>query len=149
MSGSGTIDPIVTSESVRESYVRYLRSLFSVRDAPLARALERAIEHQSALTKGPILEATPPYATGATLGELIKEGVLSQGLGGICTEALPLNRPLYVHQEHAIRKVVAGRNVVVATGTGSGKTESFLIPILDSLSREHAAGTLGPGVRAL
>ena len=37
----------------------------------------------------------------------------------------------------------------MATGTGSGKTESFLLPILDALSAEPAAGTLGPGVRAL
>ena len=40
--------------------------------------------------------------------------------------------------------------MVVATGTGSGKTESFLLPILNALSAEHARdGTLGPGVRAL
>jgi ATP-dependent helicase YprA (DUF1998 family) len=38
---------------------------------------------------------------------------------------------------------------VVATATGSGKTESFMLPILDSLMRENEAGTLGPGVRAL
>ncbi|MGT2548893.1 DEAD/DEAH box helicase, partial [Streptococcus milleri] len=56
---------------------------------------------------------------------------------------------LYAHQDAALRKVRAGRNVVVATGTGSGKTESFLLPILDDLVRESEAGTLGPGVRAL
>jgi ATP-dependent helicase YprA (DUF1998 family) len=39
--------------------------------------------------------------------------------------------------------------VIVATGTGSGKTESFLIPIINELMREKEAGTLGPGVRAL
>ena len=37
----------------------------------------------------------------------------------------------------------------MATGTGSGKTESFLLPVLSALTAEHAAGTLGPGVRAL
>ena len=37
----------------------------------------------------------------------------------------------------------------MASGTGSGKTESFLLPILDALTAEHARGTLGPGVRAL
>ncbi len=42
-----------------------------------------------------------------------------------------------------------GRNVVVATGTGSGKTEAFLIPILNHLFLEDEKGTLGPGVRAL
>ena len=57
---------------------------------------------------------------------------------------LPLDRPLYRHQEQAIRKITAGRNVIVATGTGSGKTESFLLPILNALSAEHAARDAGP-----
>src|SRR5690606_1914675 len=48
-----------------------------------------------------------------------------------------------------IRKFVAGRNLVVSTGTGSGKTESFLLPIINSLIEESARGTLTPGVRAL
>lgn len=55
----------------------------------------------------------------------------------------------YRHQEAACRKAAAGRNLVVASGTGSGKTESFLLPILDHLCAEQAAGTLRPGVRAV
>ena len=39
---------------------------------------------------------------------------------------------------------MAGRNLVVSTGTGSGKTESFLIPIINHLIAEHAEGRLGP-----
>jgi ATP-dependent helicase YprA (DUF1998 family)/rubrerythrin len=54
-------------------------------------------------------------------------------------------RSLYQHQEQAIRTVVGEKqNIVVATGTGSGKTECFLIPMLDCLLKEHA-----PGVQAL
>ncbi|WP_322796989.1 DEAD/DEAH box helicase, partial [Tepidiforma sp.] len=60
-----------------------------------------------------------------------------------------MRRPLYAHQETAILKVAAGRNVIIATGTGSGKTETFLVPILDALLRQRADGRLGPGVRAL
>src|SRR5690606_23425070 len=71
------------------------------------------------------------------------------GVRSLAGPALPLDRPLYRHQDQAIRKATAGRNIVVATGTGSGKTESFLLPILNALSAEHRAGTLGPGVRAL
>nr|WP_242687096.1 MULTISPECIES: DEAD/DEAH box helicase [unclassified Actinopolyspora] len=62
---------------------------------------------------------------------------------------LPANRPLHRHQEIAVRKARAGRNLVVATGTGSGKTESFLLPVLAHLAEQRAAGNLGPGVRAL
>ena len=46
-------------------------------------------------------------------------------------------------------RVAQGKNVVVATGTGSGKTEAFLYPILVHLYQEFQAGTLGSGVRAL
>jgi ATP-dependent helicase YprA (DUF1998 family) len=60
------------------------------------------------------------------------------------------DRPLYKHQEGAVRAVHEQHNVIVATGTGSGKTEAFLYPILLHLYGEYRAkGTLGPGVRAL
>ncbi|WP_174582553.1 DEAD/DEAH box helicase [Candidatus Methylacidithermus pantelleriae] len=59
------------------------------------------------------------------------------------------DRPLYRHQEEAIRRVSNGFNAIVATGTGSGKTEAFLYPILLHLYREFREGKLGPGVRVL
>ena len=143
-------DPLETSALIISGYRRYLRSLLPVRDPRIAAALEHEITHSDLLTKGPLLEATPPYQHGATLDALIREGVLSPAFRKLGSDALPLSRPLHAHQEQAIRKVAAGRNVVVATGTGSGKTESFLYPILDALSAEYAReGTLRPGVRAL
>jgi len=143
-------DPLVTSELITSGYQRYLRSLLPIRDEKIAKALDYQITHSGLLTKGPLLEATPPYAHSATLNTLINEGVLSSSFKKLDSENLPLTRPLYVHQEQAIRKVTAGRNVVVATGTGSGKTESFLLPILNELSAEYERdGHLTPGVRAL
>lgn len=143
------LDPIGTSADIKASYRRYLGSLLSARDPKIAEALTRAIDETPMLEKGPYLEATPPYRTGASVRQLIDAGVLSRGFVRLESGALPLDRPLYQHQEESIRKVRAGRNVVVATGTGSGKTESFLLPILDSLVRELEQGSLGSGVRAL
>lgn len=145
---SAPFDPLATSDLVTKAYNRYLRSLLPVRDPRIAEALELEID-RSPLTNGPLLESSPPYAHGATLADLVAEGVLNPAFTSLASPALPFDRPLYLHQEQAIRKVTAGRNVVVASGTGSGKTESFLLPILDALTAEHAAGTLGPGVRAL
>lgn len=144
-----SIDAVSTSEEIKATYRRYLSSLLSVRDPKIDAALRKAIDSTDMLDRGPYLEATPPYAPGKSLRDLTSEGVLSQGFADLESEALPLSRPLYVHQEQSIRKAAAGRNIVVASGTGSGKTESFLIPILDSLVRERERGNLGPGVRAL
>jgi len=146
---TATVDPIATSTLLSSTYRRYLRSLLPVRDPTLAAALASSIAASPLLTKGPLLEATPPYQTGASLRDLICEGVLDPAFARLGGPALPLDRPLYRHQEQALRKAAAGRNLVVATGTGSGKTESFLLPVLSALTAEHAAGTLGPGVRAL
>lgn len=143
------LDPVRTSADIKASYRRYLGSLIAARDPKIATALTSAIDSSPLLDKGPYLEATPPYATGCSIRELVDTGVLCAAFTGLASPALPLDRPLYRHQEAAIRKVREGRNVVVATGTGSGKTESFLMPILDSLAAEHERGTLGPGVRAL
>lgn len=144
-----SIDAVATATQIKGTYRRYLQSLLAVRDPVLDAALRRAIDTTPLLDKGPYLEATPPYAPGATPRELIDEGVLASGFTRLASEAMPMDRPLYIHQERAIRKVAAGRNVIVATGTGSGKTESFLLPILNRLVQEDAEGTLGPGVRAL
>jgi ATP-dependent helicase YprA (DUF1998 family) len=143
------LDPLETSKNIAATYKRYLKTLLAPSDPAIAEAFDNAIDTTPLLAKGPLLELTPPYQTGATLQQLIGEGVLHQSFASLHSRAVPMDRPLYVHQETAIRKLTAGRNLVVSTGTGSGKTESFLLPILDSLVREGAAGTLGPGVRAL
>jgi len=70
-------DPLETSALVSSGYRRYLRSLLPVRDSQIATALEYAITHSPLLTKGPLLEATPPYQPGVTLEALIREGVLN------------------------------------------------------------------------
>lgn len=140
------LDPLETSRQIEESYKRYLKTLLSPRDGKLAEAFDAEIDATSMLTKGPMLELTPPYETGATPRELVEQGVLHPDFPQL---SIPTDQPLYVHQEAAIRKFLAGRNLVVSTGTGSGKTESFLVPILNSLLDERSKGALGPGVRAL
>ncbi|MEV1111262.1 DEAD/DEAH box helicase [Micromonospora sp. NPDC049751] len=144
------LDPIATSDAVVATYRRYLRTLVEPKDPRLAAALESAISDaiNQEITKGPLLEATPPYVTSATPRQLVDAGILDRGIATL-GNGFNLDRPLYRHQERAIRKAATGRNLVVATGTGSGKTESFLLPILNRIMAERSAGTLGPGVRAL
>ena len=145
-----SIDPIKVSERIEDEYRSYLRSSFPIADPALNRDFDRQLRGEFALTKGPLLEATPPYESGASVRELVDQGVLSQRFLDFSEEALPLDRPLYHHQEDALRRAVDGRNLLIATGTGSGKTECFLLPIVDALLREKEAGPLNQqGVRAM
>lgn len=144
------IHPLKTTEIIRNNYLQYLKTIKPFQDADLRDEFARAIEQQDMLVKGPIVQIAPPYKQDVSIKGLVEEGVLSEKFKTLCSKALPYERRLYAHQVKAIRKAVNGRNLVVSTGTGSGKTEAFLIPILNHLLREEENGTLStPGVRAL
>lgn len=147
------MNPIEVSQTLHDAFVSYLATTFDVnRDGNeelLARAIHRSFTRPGALFRGPYLELTPPYMTGGTLQQLAAEGVISPDLLGLpCFAAgqpLPPDAPLYTHQEAAIRKLcVEQESVVISSGTGSGKTEGFLIPILNDLLLDPS-----PGVRAV
>jgi hypothetical protein len=141
------MNPVTLSQRVEERYRRYLQTTFYFKDPVLRRSFEEALK-RGHLAKGPYLEATPAFTTGLTTAALVTE-LLRHDVDSGTLAALQGTRPLYRHQELAIRSVFGRRNIVVATGTGSGKTEAFLYPILLHLYEEYRAGTLGAGVRAL
>lgn len=64
-------------------------------------------------------------------------------------EDIDFTRPLYSHQEESIRIIGKGHSAIITTGTGSGKTESFLYPILNDLLFDVEKGNSEVGVRAI
>ncbi|NMB44838.1 MAG: DEAD/DEAH box helicase [Firmicutes bacterium] len=143
-----SVHPIRTSEAVAEAYYGYLETTYAFADARLREQFETELRRKGKFVRGPVVQAAPPFKKTVTLRDLVDEGVLSE----LFTRypAAVVDRLFYKHQEAAVRKMVSGRrNIVVATGTGSGKTECFMIPICNYLLRQQEAGTLGPGVRAL
>ena len=146
-----TLNPIDTTDRIRSTYLRYLKTIYPFQQESLRTAFWQALEEPERLVKGPLLEAAPPYAHGRSIQELADAGILHRSFQSLCSSALPWKRSLYLHQDQAISKITEKqRNLVVATGTGSGKTEAFLIPIIDHLLREEGVGTLShSGVRAL
>ncbi len=141
------IHPLQMAREIQDRYHGYLKTSFYFRDPELRRSFEAGLE-RGQLVKGPFLESTPVYARETTTKNLLREILTADVDPGFVTSLDP-DRMLYVHQEQAIRRLVQGRNVVVATGTGSGKTEAYLLPILHALYLESLAGERAPGVRAL
>lgn len=143
------IQPIQTTHVLRDTYTRYLRSLNIMNDENMNALYRQALDHEEIL-KGPFIEGTLPFVTGGSLSDLISEGLLSREFARLNPAELPLTRPIYQHQAQAIRKIISERrNIIVATGTGSGKTESFLLPLLQMLFAESPSERAQPGVRAL
>jgi ATP-dependent helicase YprA (DUF1998 family) len=145
------LHPIRAVERIRKDYLTYLKAAYPIQDDALREEFWTALQQPELLVKGPLLEATPEFLPGRSIAELAEAGILHPNFKRLCGSALPYRRPLYKHQDDAIVKSVQdNRNLVIATGTGSGKTESFLIPIFDHLLREENQGMLSdPGVRAL
>ncbi len=141
------MNPVKLAQEIEERYRRYLKTLFFFKDPVLRQSFAAALD-SGHLSKGPFLEATPVFRRGKTLRLLFRD-LFGVEADDIFLRAAQGDRPLYLHQEQAIRKVFEDSNVIVATGTGSGKTEAFVYPILLHLYQEFRTGQLGPGVRAL
>ena len=128
------MEALRATERIEATYRSYLRTTYAPRQERWRASFERALAGELDLVRGPYLQATPPFVPGATLAALVAQGVLDKGFASIAQATFPQDRPLHRHQELAIRKSLAGRNLLVATGTGSGKTEAVLFPVLHALA---------------
>lgn len=142
-----TFNPCKSSRNIVEFYKRYILTTFRMKDEDYNKQLEDVLNKEGELFKGPYLSVSAPYKKGHSLVELAKNGEVNENI--IKLKRLYPNRPLYCHQEDALRKIKAGKSIIVSTGTGSGKTESFLIPVINELLEEEKMGKLTSGVRAL
>lgn len=149
-------NPVLASKNIKEEFISYISTSFSFADERLRNQF--IDELNRIVSNGPWLETNDVFKSGKSINQLIDAGVLSplyrdlearKPNSKLYKKCLPIDRPLYLHQENAIRAIVGGNNAVVSTGTGSGKTNCFLIPVINELLREKENGTLGPGVRAL
>ena len=141
--------PFALAEEIAARYRRYLETTFYFRDPELRRSFAEALSEES-ISNGLFLDATPNFRRGETAAEVLGQRApvdLDPGF----LEAIDGARRLYQHQVEAVERIANGHNTIVATGTGSGKTECFLYPILLALLEEHRRGGLKarPGVRAL
>ena len=102
----------------------------------------------------PLLQLNPFFVPGGTVEEMARSGLLDPGCISIfrygkSETELGFSLLLHKHQEEAIRIAQAGHSYVLTTGTGSGKSLSYFVPIVDSVLRRHRAGDKGKRVAAI
>jgi len=140
------LDPIAATEQPRENFIRHLMTAYPLRDPHLRYGLKKQLEQPGTVWQHPYLEGSQPYRAASSVSNLVSQGILHPEMESLFQ---PSQRSLYEHQEKAVETVIKDKqNIVVATGTGSGKTECFLIPMLDMLLKEEENLSLS-GVRAL
>jgi hypothetical protein len=141
------LNPITFTEQVVADFLRYQLTTYPLADSDLhaqLRALLRVGDSRDTpLRRGPFVSLSRPFRAGASIAELVAQGVLHPGM-----QALTRYPTVRAHQERAIRAIVQKRTTLVATGTGSGKTESFLYPIISRCLALKEAGA-PPGIVAV
>lgn len=147
-------NPLERASGLREAYRSYLCSSLPISDEGVDEERRRLLEKEGVLFREPLVELIPEYPLGETLPALSARLGLSPEIGAFAARGLfPAEQRLYHHQAEAFEAVmVASKHLCVTTGTGSGKTECFLLPLVARLvdeSRHWNDHGREPAVRAL
>lgn len=131
------ISPSAVHGQLAEYFQRYYDTAYSLRDSSVGEELRTLLCTPGVLFQEPYLELLPQYVqTTQTLEELTTEIGLPEFAGLLGAGLLQGISNLYTHQADALRSNGLGRDIVVTSGTGSGKTEAFLVPVLARLTAE-------------
>lgn len=124
-----SLHPIKALDHVLDEYRDYLRTEFRAKDPALRVALERELDTPGFLAQEPFYQAHRPFKNGDRWRDL----PLDARLAGVM-ERRSKSSAAYLHQSAAIRDLLSpqAKPVVVTTGTGSGKTEAFLLPVIQN-----------------
>lgn len=154
-------DLVAIGDELKNNYLKYINTSIPLNNDYYIAERQKLLANGEEIFKSPMVELINNYATdndkslseicseynlNSNIAEFLDKGLLNTGLNKNGTPNPP--RKLYAHQEKAIVTVLKGiedknnpgqfkkKNIIVTTGTGSGKTESFLIPLLGSLINE-------------
>lgn len=127
------LNPLLFRQDLNSSMARFITSAAAVssRRAPRLRNILNERIAKETLVKGPFVESLPDFDKGLSLEQMYRAGSLHPDWQNMQNAAPDLwSRPLHAHQSQAMEQE---GNFIVATGTGSGKTEAFLFPMIQDL----------------
>lgn len=149
-------NPVRLFENLRDMYLRYLESPFDLRYQDLTVERRQLLDQDGRIYRHPLIEPVPAYRSSAQsfgqaadslLGTSWPPNAVTDVVDFVSQGLFPAAYTLHQHQRDVFEQVVVnGRDAVVTTGTGSGKTECFLLPVVAAIVRESATWP-APGAR--
>ena len=137
-------------EGLIDEYRRYSSSFVRIADPDLRSKFEAALDDES-MWPHPMLALNPSFEPGGTIDDLAARGTLHPDTAYVFRTGKSEHDPrgrrltLHRHQAEAVAAAQAGRNYLLTTGTGSGKSLAYIIPIVDHVLRTGS----GQGVKAI
>jgi len=130
-------------------YAQYISSFITIRDEAIKGKVEESFSN-GLLWPDPLIQLNPAFERGGLIDELVGDGTLHPECSKIFRadkSGENVGRPLQLHwhQKAAIQAASEGKNYVLTTGTGSGKSLSYIVPIVDYVLRNGS----GKGIQAI
>lgn len=144
------INPIYAYKEIKDNFLLYIKTAFGTRYESIEREREELLRTDQVASREPWIEPLPAYENvEIEHNEKLRISTLRPSdLPGMSAEAQQLFKefinkglisgdyPIYRHQAEMLQKALNGKNCVITSGTGSGKTESFLLPMLADIIAE-------------
>lgn len=142
------MDVFTLRDQLIHDYATYIESFINIDEQRIREHLDREL-HDGLLWPDPLLQLNPNFEPGSWIDDLVAGGVLHDQCRRIFRIKEP-DRPekplrLHKHQEDAVAAARSGDNYVLTTGTGSGKSLAYIIPIVDHVLRRGS----GKGIQAV
>ena len=114
-------------DKIIDDYSSYIKSFLNIKDEEIRKVVDKDLEKGS-LWPDPLIQFNPTFEKGESVDDLVKQDLVHEDLNKIFE-----GYSLYKHQVEAIKQGVDEQSFIVTSGTGSGKSLTFLATIFDYL----------------
>lgn len=141
------MNPFRVLHSIQSDYRQAVEGTQVIKDPNVRDLIARAIDEDELLWREPYVQITRRFKKGAPLKQVVDEGLLHPDVIRVFyrdekdRQSPPID--LHMHQLKSVQAYSAGQNYLVSTGTSSGKSNCFFIPIVDACLQAKAQGRRG------
>ncbi len=129
------MDVFNLQSQVLSAYGEYVRSFLAIADSRIRAFVEEQVFCRDSLWPDPLIQLNPAYEKAATVAELAQAGLLHPACADVFSDEQGRSIRLYRHQQEAVERALRRQHFVITSGTGSGKTLTYFIPIFDAVLR--------------